>query len=228
MEEAEKRYEDLVKNRWEGSLLGSLRVLQNGQRVRSNTALKAANGVDVRFDVSAKLCRWYEHFELVFDVSGNVDVETLDRLTSLTDPGEATDGTSVYEGLDSEPTMKEVRVAVGQLRKGKCPGEDSITAELLKLGDESMVKWLVSFPVPYGGPRMFQTIGQVRLPSHSTMKGASDVCDNFRGIALLSVPGNVICQVIQNRLKRVEIVKRATVWFSPWYIGAVWIRCSAC
>ena len=32
-------------------------------------------------------------------------------------------------------------------------------------------------------------------------KGAYDDCDNFRGIALLSVPGKVFCRVIQCRLK---------------------------
>ena len=58
-------------------------MLQNSQRVKSNTALKAANGVDLMYDVPAKLCRWHEYFELMSNISGNVDVETLDRLSSL-------------------------------------------------------------------------------------------------------------------------------------------------
>ena len=40
---------------------------------------------------------------------------------------------------------------------------------------------------------------RIVVPLHK--KGAYDVCDNFRGIALLSVPGKVFCRVIQNRLK---------------------------
>ena len=31
-------------------------------------------------------------------------------------------------------------------------------------------------------------------------KGAHDLCDNFRGIALLNIPGKVFCRVIQKRL----------------------------
>ena len=40
---------------------------------------------------------------------------------------------------------------------------------------------------------------QLVIPLHK--KGAYDDCDNFRGIALLSVPGKVFCRVIQCRLK---------------------------
>ena len=39
---------------------------------------------------------------------------------------------------------------------------------------------------------------QLTIPLHK--KGAHDHCDNFRGIALLSVPGKVFCSVIQERL----------------------------
>ena len=76
------------------SLFRSLRVLQNSQRVKPNIARKAANGVDVMSDVLAKPCGWHEHFELVSNISGNVDDETLDRLSSLTVPGEVTDRSS--------------------------------------------------------------------------------------------------------------------------------------
>ena len=40
---------------------------------------------------------------------------------------------------------------------------------------------------------------QLITPLHK--RGSYDECDNFRGIALLSVPGKVFCKVIQYRLK---------------------------
>ena len=40
---------------------------------------------------------------------------------------------------------------------------------------------------------------QILVPLYK--KGAYDVCDNFRGIALLSIPGKVFRRVIQGRLK---------------------------
>ena len=39
---------------------------------------------------------------------------------------------------------------------------------------------------------------QIIIPLHKI--GAYDDCENYRGIALLSVPGKVFCKVIQNRL----------------------------
>ena len=41
-------------------------------------------------------------------------------------------------------------------------------------------------------------VKQLTIPLHK--KGAHDHCDNFRGIALLSIPGKVFCRVIQKRL----------------------------
>ena len=39
---------------------------------------------------------------------------------------------------------------------------------------------------------------QLTIPLHK--KGAHNLCDNLRGIALLSIPGKVFCRVIQKRL----------------------------
>ena len=41
-------------------------------------------------------------------------------------------------------------------------------------------------------------VRKLTIPLHK--KGAHKHCDNFRGIALLSVPGKVFCRVIQKRL----------------------------
>ena len=41
---------------------------------------------------------------------------------------------------------------------------------------------------------------QLTIPLHK--KGTHDQCDNFRGIAQLSVPGKVFCKVIQGRLAK--------------------------
>ena len=41
-------------------------------------------------------------------------------------------------------------------------------------------------------------VRQVVVPIHK--KGSKLLCDNYRGISLLSVPGKVMCKVLQNRL----------------------------
>ena len=40
---------------------------------------------------------------------------------------------------------------------------------------------------------------QLIVPLHK--KGSYDDCDNFRGIALLSVPGKVFCSILLERMK---------------------------
>ena len=48
---------------------------------------------------------------------------------------------------------------------------------------------------------------QLMVPAHN--KGSLKVCDNYRGIVVLSVPGKVFYRVIQNRLaERAEQVLR--------------------
>ena len=100
-----------------------------------------------------------------------------------------------------EPSQQEIREAINQLKQNKAPGVDEITAEMLKLGGELVVHWLtrLSCRVWHSEKVPDDWLKQIVVPLHK--KGAYDVCDNFRGIALLSVPGKVFCQVIQNRLK---------------------------
>ena len=85
-------------------------------------------------------------------------------------------------------------------QKGRAPGEDEITAELLKLGGEVVVQWLVSLASSVWESEKIPEdwVKQLTIPLHK--KGSYQECDNYRGIALLSVPGKVFCRVIQRRL----------------------------
>ena len=77
------------------------------------------------------------------------------------------------------------------MKNRKAPGGDEITTELLKLGGEEVVQYLAhlasliweseSVPVEW--------MKQLMVPLHK--KGSTQDCDNYRGIALLSVPGKV-------------------------------------
>ncbi len=86
---------------------------------------------------------------------------------------------------------------------------DGITSEVLKLGGEVSIRWLTSIfnavwtneSVPSDWTK------QLIVPIHK--KGSQSECDNFRGIALLSVPSKVFTKVISNRLKpRLELLLR--------------------
>ena len=113
------------------------------------------------------------------------------------------------EVLIQEPSEDEVREAILQLKNNKAPGDDGITAELLKLGGEAIVEEMTRIAgCIWRSERIPEDwLMQITIPVYN--KGAHDICDNFRGIALLSVPGKVLCRIIYNRLKeRAELMLR--------------------
>lgn len=97
---------------------------------------------------------------------------------------------------------KELKKAVKKLKMGKAPGIDGIRAEMIKYGGEEMMDRLM---------RVCQTAWETgRVPEEWTMaiivplnkgKGCRDLCTNYRGISLLSIPGKVYGTVIIERIK---------------------------
>ena len=74
--------------------------------------------------------------------------------------------------LDEFPTVTETRKAVQQLSSGKAPGADAIPAEVYKAGGLPMAEKLTN----------------------------PQVCDNHRGISLLSIAGKILAKILLNRL----------------------------
>ena len=147
-----------------------------------------------------KLEQWRQHFEEVCDVSTEVLERVLDTISKARPQGAG--GDNGDESLCCEPREDEIRAAIKLLKNGKAPGVDKITAELLKFGEETLVQWLTQLHVAVS---IWQSesvpedwVKQLTIPLHK--KGAHDHCDNFRGIALLSIPGKIFCRVIQKRL----------------------------
>ena len=114
------------------------------------------------------------------------------------------------------PDEEEITFAVKVMKNNKAPGTDSITAELLKLGGDVVVQWLLNLvsvvwqeeSVPEDWTK------QLTIPLHK--KGSFQDCDNYRCIALLSVPGKVFCKVLQTRLSKMvnHLTTGKPVWCS--------------
>ena len=81
-------------------------------------------------------------------MSPKVSENVLDTISEVRPPGtdhnddEDEDGD---ESLYSEPSRADIRVTIKRLKNGKAPGVDLITAELLKLGEETVMHWLTKF-----------------------------------------------------------------------------------
>ena len=87
------------------------------------------------------------------------------------------------------------------MKKGKAPGDDKITADMLKA--DTALSAGILYPLLSRAweeettPKDFRNGTIITLPK----KGDLRKCDNWRGITLLSVPGKVLCRIIYSRLR---------------------------
>ena len=89
------------------------------------------------------------------------------------------------------------------MKNGWAPGADSISVELLRLGGEMVMQWLVHLACIIWEEKVLNDwVKQLTVPMHK--KGSLKECDNFRGIALLSVSGKIFGRVIQTRFTERE------------------------
>ena len=99
------------------------------------------------------------------------------------------------------PTEAEIRNAIKDMKSGKASGIDSIRAEMLK-ADLSTATRVLTY--------LFDTIwDKETIPSDwgkgliikIPKKGNLQVCDNWRGITLLSIPSKVFCRILLGRIE---------------------------
>ena len=103
----------------------------------------------------------------------------------------------------SQLTREEVEQAVKKLQNGKAAGEDEIVAEMLKNGGEVMIDWLLEILQEVWRTKQLPSEWKksVLVPVHK--KKDRKVCDNYRGISLLSIPGKVLSLVLLDRLETI-------------------------
>ena len=164
------------------------RTLSNEKR-RTPSVIKDKEGKILSNEEDCKK-RWKEHFE-----------EVLNRPVP-TNPIENLDEKEILENIETGPiTREEITRALKSLKSGKSGGKDGITAELLKADPVTTVNYL---------ERMFKAVWEhekvpadwnkgliVKIPK----KGDKTVCDNYRGITLLSVPSKILGKVLIGRIR---------------------------
>ena len=207
--EAEKRAQVAEREGQGGSLIKELRLLKSHFTKASAPSLLAKDGGSSVTSDEDKCKRWVEHFEEVFNCGTSVSEAVLEELPVINPREDGDVPILAGDELGTPLTEEEIKVAVSQLRSGKAPGEDGITAEILRLGGESVVQWLKHLAdrvwSEEGIPKDWKK--SLVVPLHK--KGTRTVCDNYRGISLLSIPSKVICRAILNRIKpRVELQLR--------------------
>ena len=137
--------------------------------------------------------RWKEHFYEILNVScEESDLPEGCQLGDCEDPIE----------MDTGPfTIQELRKVISRLKNGKAPGVDNISAEMLKASPPIALCQLLNI--------WNQILDQCKVPSDwrrallakIPKKGDPSICDNYRGISLLSVPYKVFCRMLLMRMQ---------------------------
>ena len=180
--------EDMRCNR-QGRFFKKMKRLMGNRVVPADMILDEA-GQPVQ-QADEKLSRWRRHFQKVLNVESAVTEEALGDLEDLS--------------LEDTPEVnrEEVERAVKKLQNKKAAGEDRIVAELLKNGGETMIDWLMELLREVWKTRQVpqEWKNATLVPLHK--KKDRRICDNYRGISLLSVPGKVLTLILLERLQAI-------------------------
>jgi hypothetical protein len=159
---------------------------QSGQCER----LRDADGNLIRTK-QGRMKRRKEYFEKLLNAGEELEEEVLEDLKKK--PRETDEN-------EPPPHIDEVRAAIKKLKNHKAAGVDGIHAEMVKAGGETMVKLL---------HKMLEKIWILEIVPDDWMKaiviplvkkGDATLCENWRGISLLSVLSKVYTNVILSRL----------------------------
>ena len=161
-----------------------------GPTSKSSAPLLSSDGTTLLVEEDKILERWAEHFSEVLNRPSTVDMNIIKNLPQQ----------NVVCELDYLPTAAEVKFAIKLLCRGKSPGMDGIPADIFLIGGPDLIKKLTQLLVEIWKkgevPQDFKDASLVSL----FKKGKRSVCDNHRGISLLSVVGKILARIIINRI----------------------------
>ena len=102
----------------------------------------------------------------------------------------------------AEPTLAEMESIVASLRNAAAPGEDGITAPMLKASPTSISYLHRLICLAWRRRRAPMQWKHALLVALYKGKGDKRACDNLRGISLLSIPGKVYAALLLRRLSQ--------------------------
>ena len=135
--------------------------------------------------------RWAEHFNSVLNRPSSDNDNAINRLPQI----------EVNVLLDEFPTVTETRKTIQHLSSGKAPGTDAIPAEVYKAGELPMAEKLTElFQYMWRKEAIPQDFKDASIIHVYQRKGNPQVCDNHRGISLLSIARTMLSKILLKRL----------------------------
>ncbi|CAF1203414.1 unnamed protein product [Adineta steineri] len=170
-----------------------IRRLRGGSKRVENMPIKDRNG-NLLLNSSDRLERWREYFHELFNVPSIVDQKIIDEIQIGTLSEEE-------KRQNAAPSIEEVRKALFQMKSRKAPGNDEITADLLKAGGEPVIHWLYGIFVDIWKNEVMVQDWNLAILIRLYKKGEKQICDNYRGISLLNVTSKIFSRIILNRIQ---------------------------
>ena len=193
MDDIAKEAEDAAGNQHMRTLYRLTKTLCNERPRRSVAVLdKDGNVLSSKEEIQA---RWTEHFKEILNREEPVNPIFMDEENGF----EFAD--MVEEITTNEPTLGEVKAAIGRLKNGKSPGIDSITAELLKADADFSAKKIHQLMKKVWEHEKILTKWKQGLIIKLAKKGNLKECKNSRGITLLSVVSKILGRIIIDRVR---------------------------
>ena len=150
------------------------------------TPLLSADGSTLLTDKDAILENWAEHFNSVLNRPSSVNENAINRLPQI----------ECNLLLNEFSTVTETRNVIQHLSSGKAPGADAIPTEVYKAGGLQVAEKLKElFQCMWRKEAVPQDFKDASIIHLYKRKGNLQVCDNHRGISLLSIAGKILAKI---------------------------------
>ncbi|CAH1233043.1 Hypp565 [Branchiostoma lanceolatum] len=182
----------------QGSLYRTLKTL-SGKSTPPTAPVKALDG-SIPDTPEKQVARWREHFQSLLNRPPPTPSPQLDEQAAS-----ATEDDSVPTG---PPVLDEVAKAIQKLKAGRAAGADGIAPELLLQGGPAVAHQLQHLFTAIWNSEAIPADWLLGVILPFWKKGPKDLCSNYRGITLLSVPGKVFANVLLARLRPLLLRKQ--------------------
>ena len=153
--------------------------------------MRTKDGISLTKDKKEMLSGWAEHLQELLNQDNPVDQSIADQLPQL----------PIISELDTIPSIEKISAAENHLKYNKAPGRDGMPAEIFKYEGNLLLRRIHSFIGNAWASNVLPTQWKdVNIIMIYKKKGDRAICDNSRGISLLSVAGKLLASVMLIRL----------------------------
>ena len=162
-----------------------------GPSIVKSAPLKSKEGL-VLSGRQKQMERWVEHYLDIYSSAFILQQQTLDEVPQ----------SPILDQLDLPPTTEELVSAIEAATIGKSPGQDAISADVLKHCKTVLLRPLYDLLLLcWDAGNVPQDFKDSKIVTIYKNKGDRSLCDNYRGISLLSVVGKIFAKVVLGRLQ---------------------------